>query len=205
MRLPVRFFTKDRPMLFRSWFCLPFIFLFSFHGYAQTMVPEFTANVTSGCAPLTVSFKDLTTGSPKFWNWDFGNGTLANVQSPTVTYSMPGRYTVTMVVRNADGTNGITKTDYITVYASPSAGFDANIKIGCVPVNIQFADKSTSPVGNIVSWEWNFGDGATSTAQNPSHTYTNAGFYNVMLTVTSSTGCKHTNNATRFIRYQIPL
>src|SRR5688572_9173149 len=107
MRLPVRFFTEDRRMLFRSWFCLPFIFLFSFHGYAQTMVPEFTANVTSGCAPLTVSFRDLTTGGPTFWNWDFGNGTLSNIQSPTVTYSDPGNYTVKMVVRNADGTNGI--------------------------------------------------------------------------------------------------
>lgn len=188
-------------MLIRSWFCLPFVLLlFSLHGLGQTMVPEFTANQTAGCAPLSVSFRDLTTGSPRFWNWDFGNGTLANVQHPSVTYSQPGTYTVTLVVRNADGTTGITKTNYITVYPSPSASFTANLTIGCVPVNIQFSDRSTSTSGNIVSWEWDFGDGSRSTAQNPSHSYTTTGFYNVSLTVTSSTGCKNMTVANRYIR-----
>src|SRR5947207_911183 len=104
MCLPVRFPLVNRRMLIRSWLWLPFIVLFSLHGFAQTMVPEFTASQTAGCAPLAVSFRDLTTGNPRFWNWDFGNGTLSNVQSPSVTYSNPGTYTVTLVVRNADGT-----------------------------------------------------------------------------------------------------
>lgn len=164
------------------------------------MVADFTANQTSGCAPLNVAFRDLTTGSPKFWNWDFGNGTLSNVQHPGVTYTNPGNYTVKLVVRNADGTTGITKTDYITVYPSPAAAFSADKTIGCVPVNIRFTDKSTSTSGNIVSWEWDFGDGGKSTAQNPSHTYSNTGFYSVTLTVTSSTGCKRTVVAGRYIR-----
>ncbi|OQP64677.1 hypothetical protein A3860_18115 [Niastella vici] len=164
------------------------------------MVPDFSANVTSGCAPLSVTFRDQTTGNPKFWNWDFGNGTLSTAQSPSVLYSQPGTYTVTLVVRNADGTNGITKTNYITVFPSPTANFSANITTGCVPVNIQFTDLSTSTSGSIVSWQWDFGDGGTSTAQSPLHTYNNTGFYNVMLTVTSSTGCKNTNTAYRYIR-----
>jgi gliding motility-associated-like protein len=164
------------------------------------MVPEFSANQTAGCAPLSVNFRDLTTGSPRFWNWDFGNGTLSNVQFPSVTYANPGTYTVTLVVRNADGTNGITKTNYITVYPSPSAAFTTNLTTGCVPVNIQFTDQSTSPSGSIVSWQWDFGDGGTSTAQSPSHVYNNIGFYNVTLTVTSSTGCKNSNTRTRLIR-----
>lgn len=187
-------------MLFRSWLCLPFILLFSLHGYAQTMVPDFSVNTTAGCASLTVNFKDLTSGNPKFWNWDFGNGTLSNVQNPSVTYGQPGTYSVKLVVRNADGTTGITKTNYITVYPSPSANFTANLTTGCVPVNIQFTDRSTSPSGNIVSWQWDFGDGGTSTAQSPSHVYNNTGFYNVTLTVTSSTGCKSVYSANRFIR-----
>ncbi len=89
-----------------------------------------------------VSFRDLTTGSPKFWNWDFGNGTLSNAQHPIIAYNNPGTYTVTLVVRNADGTTGITKTNYITVYPSPAAAFTADKTLGCVPVNIQFTDKS---------------------------------------------------------------
>jgi gliding motility-associated-like protein len=164
------------------------------------MVPNFTASQTAFCSPLGVLFTDLTTGNPKFWNWDFGNGTLSNVQNPVVNYSTPGTYTVTLVVRNADGTTGITKTNYITVFPSPTANFTANLTTGCVPVNIQFSDRSTSTSGSIVSWQWDFGDGGTSTAQNPSHVYNNTGFYNVTLTVTSSTGCKNVITAGRFIR-----
>jgi gliding motility-associated-like protein len=164
------------------------------------MVPDFSASATSGCAPLYVAFKDLTTGNPKFWNWDFSNGTLSNIQNPGVTFDQPGTYTVKLVVRNADGTTGITKTDYITVYPSPSASFTSNITTGCIPVNIQFTDRSTTPVGNISSWQWDFGDGAKSTAQNPTHNYTSIGFYTVTLTVTSNTGCKSTASYGRYIR-----
>jgi gliding motility-associated-like protein len=187
-------------MLTKQWLFIPCMLLLAYSAKAQTMVPEFSANVTSGCAPLTVNFRDLTTGNPKYWNWDFGNGTLANVQFPTVVYSQPGTYTVTLVVRNADGTNGITKTHYITVHPSPTADFFANITMGCTPVNIQFVDNSSSPSGNIVSWAWDFGDGTTSNEQNPQKTYTNTGFYSVTLTVTSSTGCKSITTKGRYIR-----
>jgi gliding motility-associated-like protein len=200
MRLPVRFPIGNPGKLLTPRLFFPFLFLFSLHGYAQTMVAEFTANQTSGCAPLSVNFRDLTSGSPKFWNWDFGNGTLSNVQHPGVTYYNPGTYPVTLVVRNADGTTGITKTNYITVYPSPVVMMSANTTIGCVPVNIQFTDNSTTASGNIVAWEWDFGDGGKSTAQHPSHLYNNAGFYNVGLTVTSSTGCKGYAANNRFIR-----
>jgi gliding motility-associated-like protein len=164
------------------------------------MVPNFTTTTTAGCAPLVVNFTDQTTGNPIFWNWDFGNGTLSNVQNPSIGFYTPGTYSVKLVVRNADGTTGITKTNLITVYPSPVAYFSANLTTGCVPVNIQFSDKSTSTAGSIVSWLWDFGDGGTSTAQNPSHTYSTTGFYNITLTVTSSTGCKNTFAAGRYIR-----
>jgi gliding motility-associated-like protein len=200
MRLPVRFFKGSPGKLFIICLCLPVLLLFSLQGYSQTMVAEFTSSQTSGCAPLAVQFKDLTTGNPKFWTWDFGNGTLSNAKDPHVAYSTPGTYTVKLVVRNADGTTGITKTNYITVNASPTASFSANITTGCIPVNVQFTDASTSTSGSIVSWEWDFGDGGKSTARNPQHTYSNTGFYSVTLTVTSSSGCKSTATYGRYIR-----
>src|SRR5688572_13203780 len=121
---------------------------------AQAPVAEFTANRTSGCAPLVVTFTDQSTGSPTTWNWAFTNGQLSNVQNPTVTFSQPGTYSVTLVVQNPDGTHGTTKTDYITVFPSPNALFSANITTGCVPVTIQFTDNSVPQAGNIISWEW---------------------------------------------------
>lgn len=166
----------------------------------QNPVANFTAPVTSGCAPLTVSFTDQSTGSPKFWNWDFGNGNLSTLQNPVIVYSNPGVYSVTLVVRNATGADGITKTGYIVVNPSPTASFDADKKIACAPADIHFTDFSRPNAGSIVQWQWNFGDGSTSTVQNPSHQYTNTGFYDVTLTVTSSTGCKGTISNGRFVR-----
>lgn len=117
-----------------------------------------------------------------------------------MTFSAPGVYSVKLVVRNANGIDQIERIDYITVYPSPIANFSANITLGCVPVKVDFTDRSTSSEGNITSWEWDFGDGGTSTQQNPSHTYTNTGFYTVTLVVTSSNGCKRTISRGRFIR-----
>lgn len=167
---------------------------------AQAPVANFSSNVTQGCAALSVSFKDISTGSPKFWNWDFGNGQLSNAQNPSTVYYNPGTYTVSLVARNADGTNGVTKTAYITVDPAPQADFTADYTSTCLPANIKFTDLSKPVAGTINKWEWDFGDGTTSTLQNPSKSYTATGFYTVTLKVTSSTGCINVISRGRFIR-----
>ncbi len=167
---------------------------------AQAPGANFTANVTSGCAPLTVNFRDQSTGNPTSWNWELSNGTLSSVQNPTVTFSQPGTYTVKLVVQNANGFGQIERIDYITVHPSPIVNFAANLTMACLPAVIQFTDQSTTPVGTITSWQWDFGDGATSTAQNPAHTYAQTGFYTVTLRVTSSTGCSQIRVRSAYIR-----
>ncbi len=171
-------------------------------SYAQAPVANFTANTTSGCAPLTVVFTDQSTGNPFSWTWDFGNGQLSTARNPAVSYSQPGTYTVRLVVRNASGIDEEIKTDYITVAPSPQVSFSANINTACVPATIQFTDQTTVPPGGgtITSWAWDFGDGGSSTLQNPSHTYTATGFYTVSLRVTSSTGCQGFAAVGRYIR-----
>jgi gliding motility-associated-like protein len=105
-----------------------------------------------------------------------------------------------LVVRNANGIDEVEKINYITVFPSPTPNFTADITLGCVPVRVNFTDLSTTPLGTIVSWDWDFGDGATSSLRNPSHTYTNTGFYTITLTITSSTGCRRTASRGRYIR-----
>jgi gliding motility-associated-like protein len=122
------------------------------------------------------------------------------VQNPVVTFSAPGTYSVKLVVRNASGIDQIERINYITVFPSPTVNFNADITLGCVPVRVRFTDLSTTPVGTITSWEWDFGDGATSTQQNPTHSFTTTGFYTITLTVTSSSGCKRTVSRGRYIR-----
>lgn len=182
-------------------FVLSFCFMASaLISLAQVPIADFTSNRNAGCGPLSISFRDASTNEPKFWNWDFGNGQLSNQQNPTVTYSQPGTYSVTLVVRNADGTNGITKTDYITVEESPRASFTVSSTRGCIPSEIHFTSTSTSSSGSIVGWQWNFGDGNTSTEANPTHTYSEPGFYTVSLRVTSSSGCENAVTRVRLIR-----
>ncbi|MEJ7735837.1 MAG: PKD domain-containing protein [Chitinophagaceae bacterium] len=167
---------------------------------SQAPVANFSANTQQGCAPLSVSFTDLSTGSPRFWNWDLGNGQLSNQQNPSTTYNTPGKYTVILVVRNANGTNGITKREYITVNASPTANLTSNVNLACSPATVRFADISTSNTGTITKWAWEFGDGTTSLLQNPQKTYSAAGFYSITLKVTNSAGCENQVTKHRFIR-----
>ena len=178
------------------------LFLFSKIAISQAPVANFSADKVSGCSPLTVKFTDLSTNIPTSWVWDFGNGQLSSLQNPTVNFSTPGTYTVKLIARNTSGIDEEEKINYITVFPSPAASFRANITTACVPATIQFTDQSTSPPngGTITSWSWNFGDGGTSTSQNPSHQYTAAGFYTVSLLITSSTGCQSYASIGRYIR-----
>ncbi len=89
-----------------------------------TLVANFTVNVTSGIAPLTVAFTDTSTGEPTSWSWDFGDGSTSDKQSPTHTYTTPGTYTVTLTVTGAGASDIETKTNYIVVISSSTTWQD---------------------------------------------------------------------------------
>ncbi|MER3470559.1 MAG: hypothetical protein C4330_04310 [Chitinophagaceae bacterium] len=159
--------------------------------FAQTPVADFSADKVGGCSPIVVNFTDRSTGSPTSWSWDFGNGSTSTRQNPSTTYFTPGTYTVTLTVTNANGSNTIVRTDYITVYDPPSVDFSATNRTGCTPAVVQFSDISTTPPGTtITSWTWDFGDGSgPSASQNPSHVYRSPGSYTVTLTIRNDKGC----------------
>jgi gliding motility-associated-like protein len=159
-------------------------------SHAQTA--NFSSNITSGCSPLVASFQDQSTGNPVKWFWDLGNGATSTLQNPSTSYIIPGTYTVSLTVTNAAGvSNTTTKKAYITVYSEPEADFTADKTNGCSPAIIQFTDLSSTPASTKINeWKWDFGDGNTSTDQNPKHIYKNPGLYNVILTVNTDKGCK---------------
>jgi len=84
-------------------------------------VADFSANTTSGAAPLTVQFTDASTNSPTSWTWDFGDNTTSTGQSPVHKYTTTGTYTVTLAAANSAGTNTYIRTGYITVTAAAIA------------------------------------------------------------------------------------
>ncbi len=159
-------------------------------------VAEFSADPTEGKAPLTVAFTDKSTGSPTSWKWSFGDGTSSTKQNPTHKYCKVGSYTVKLTATNAEGSNTVTKTDYIKVVTKPVASFSAKPTSGKAPLTVAFTDKSA---GIPTAWKWSFGDGAYSTEQNPKHEYLQEGSYKVTLTVTNVAGTS-TLTKTNFIK-----
>jgi PKD repeat protein len=147
----------------------------------------FVGSPTTGDAPLTVDFTDQSTGATS-WSWDFGDGVgTSSQQNPSYTYDNVGTYTVTLTATNSCGSDQMVRTDYITVTCSaPVADFAGSPTSGTAPLLVDFIDLST---GGPTGWSWDFGDGVgTSTAQNPSYTYSSVGTYTVSLTATNSCG-----------------
>ena len=129
--------------------------------------------------------------------WDFGDGTTSTEINPVHQYAAEGKYTVKVTVTNVYGVNTtVRKVDYIEILSTPYADFTGtpvrgNITPGTPQPNltVTFTDGSVAGEGcQIVGWFWNFGDGATSTEQNPSHQYTTPGIYDVTLQVTFQCG-----------------
>jgi gliding motility-associated-like protein len=160
-------------------------------GFAQLPVPDFSADRTTGCSPLIVNFTDLSANATS-WEWNLGNGVISTQKNPSTVYSQPGNYTVTLTATNANGSTTLTRVDYIVVSLQPQIEFNADKTTGCFPLKVQFTETSTYGTPSAQSFLWNFGDGTTSTAQNPFHTYTTAGTYFVSLTIINESGCSKT-------------
>ncbi|MDO9036477.1 MAG: PKD domain-containing protein [Methanoregula sp.] len=163
-----------------------------------TPVAAFSANATSGSAPVTILFTDASTNVPTSWLWDFGDGSSTSTeQNPIHEFTTTGTYNVRQTATNSAGSNSITKTNYITVSATvtptptttpstaPVAAFSANKTEGDTPLSVKFTDASTN---TPTSWSWNFGDGGSSTEQNPVHQFTTTGTYTISLTATNVKG-----------------
>ena len=133
---------------------------------------------------LNVAFADQSTGDPTSWKWDFGDGTTGastTMQNPRHAYATAGTYSVTLTATNAAGSSSKTKLVTVSQGDPPVADFSFQAS----GLGVVFADQST---GSPTGWSWDFGDGATSTQKNPSHTYAQAGTYAVVLTVTNAAG-----------------
>ncbi|AKJ37834.1 PKD domain-containing protein [Methanosarcina barkeri] len=160
------------------------------------LVAAFSASPTSGKVPLKVTFTDTSTGSPTSWKWDFGDGSKSYLKNPTHKYSKVGSYTVNLTVKNAKGSNTVTKTEYIKVITKPVANFTSSVTSGKAPLKVTFTDTST---GSPISWKWDFGDGSKSYLQNPTHKYSKVGIYTVNLTVKNAKG-RNTVTKTEYIK-----
>ena len=166
-------------------------------------IADFVANQTKGYAPMIVAFTDRSKPNEdvESWLWDFGDGETSDEQNPIHTYetAVPySYYNVSLTVNwTGDETANKTKAEYIKVWkteAAPNADFICSKGVGDTTKPVTFTDES---IGEVYadSWKWYFGDGDTSTEQNPGHYYDEEGIYTVSLTVA---GPGSTSKETKF-------
>ncbi|MGH7967723.1 MAG: PKD domain-containing protein, partial [Limisphaerales bacterium] len=159
---------------------------------AVPLTVAFTADPTNGPEPLTVNFTSVGVDNGGHtitqWNWDFGDGSTSAAQNPTHTYTRSGTFSVALVATNNLGLVVAGSSQSVTV--SPlTVAFGGDPASGIVPLTVSFTSAGFDSGGNpLTNWNWSFGDNSTSTAQNPSHTYTNRGSFSVALIATNSLG-----------------
>jgi len=153
--------------------------------YVEGGAPIFTVDI-SPCPPHEVSFRDTTPGAVS-WYWEFGDGSTSTEQYPTHVYDEKKIHHVTLTTTTLGGCTNTYIGFNVVNFATLSATFTSYYTPGPFPRTVTF--QNTTP--GATSWNWDFGDGTTSTEQNPVHTYQTEGNYTVSLIVNSDS-CERT-------------
>ncbi|HVS50435.1 MAG TPA: PKD domain-containing protein, partial [Candidatus Dormibacteraeota bacterium] len=151
--------------------------------------PSITANNTAADAPAAISFTGSVAGgtAPYIFAWTFGDGTTATTQNPSHTYTAAGTYSVNLTVTDNVGRSAAASSPTITINNALTVVASAANTAGRTPLAVDF---TSTPSGGRQPYvyAWTFGDGGTSTLQNPGHTYSAGGTYSADLTVTDANG-----------------
>lgn len=149
-------------------------------------IAAYSYSVAGQYAPLLVTFTNTSQNSVS-WLWNFGDGGTSIEKNPSHTFAAAGQYTITLEATNSAGVKNITSQNLTVAKKQvpmPIVGFSKAGDLTFAPCNATF----TNTTQNAVSYSWDFGDGKTSTLQNPIHLYTSGGMYNVVLTAMNSEG-----------------
>lgn len=154
-----------------------------------------------GCIPFTFDFNPAITSvdAVSSYTWDFGDGGSSTLPNPSHTYTVQGTYDVTLTITTSTGcTDDTTFVDAIRVGSKPVADFSASPIPVCAHQPVQFTDLSVP----ADEWSWDFGDGGSSTMQNPVHSYNDTGYFSIRLIATNN-GCADTITRNNYI-YVLP-
>lgn len=184
------------------------LYVVNFNNCADTITKQVNAGVAppvaftweASCAGTTTGFftdpSVVNVNTISTYLWEFGDGGQSNLQNPEHMFTTSGDYTVTLTITDTAGcVNSI--SNLVTISGEPVAFFSFSNPV-CNQDEMQFTNQSYTSGGYIVSWNWNFGDGNSTTVNFPddpnvSHIYAASGSYNVTLTITTSTGCENVN------------
>jgi len=169
-----------------------FVFISVFVASVSTVFAQpsasFTANPEAGCVGEVVSFtntSDLSLCSGNVdYAWDFDNGSTSIFEDAQITFTSAGSYDVSLTVTCDEGFD--TQVFTVEILPTPNASFTVDTYMGCAPYTAQFTNTSG---GTIDEFYWTFGDGISSTQENPEHEYITPGSYSITLKATNANGC----------------
>lgn len=174
-----------------------------------TVHPKPTAdfNVTDVCLNVAAPITDASVGNGgtvNQWQWDFtNNGTTDNTtQNPSNLYATDGTFDIKLVVSTTNSCKD-TIIKPVTIHPMPTADFI--FVNACYGAGIDFTDTSNVTSGTITNWDWSFGNGQTSTLENPTENYAAEGIYNVQLIVTTNNNCKDTVSKNNIEVWPLPV
>lgn len=167
--------------------------------------------IVNSCGNNTITFvnesQQVAFIEGYYWEFETGLGIESTTATnPTITFNGIGEYEGILIVNPDSPDCADTANIFVNIYPDIQADFNFVID-SCDNVPIQFSDQSTTGSGMITNWNWNFGDGNTSTTQSPNHSYTQAGNFNINLTVRDINQCEdtYTQNISWFPESQINI
>jgi gliding motility-associated-like protein len=152
-------------------------------------LPDAQMDLKYSCENVQAILSDASTvpqGMITNWAWSLGDNSSSTSQNPIHTYTQDGNYNITLLVSTDHGCPDST-TGILRIVPSPTVNFLT--EDACLGYSVDFTDQSAPSTGPIEQYLWSFGDGNTSTDQNPTHIYMTPGFFQVALTATSDSGC----------------
>ncbi len=152
-------------------------------------IAAFTTNPSEPYTSDTITFTDTSTdqdGTITSWHWDFGDGATSNEKNPTHKYTEDETYNIKLTVTDNDDTFNEKQIDLTVKNIAPTAAFTYSPSKAYINTEVEFTDTSTDQDGTITSWEWDFGDGYTSTNQNPVHKFESNDDFTVKLIITDN-------------------
>ncbi len=156
--------------------------------------PDVDFSFDTVCLGNPTHFTDLSEPGDDIlsWAWDFGDGNTDTASSPEYTFPLCDTFPVSLTINTLNCTNKITKE--VFTKPLPHAMFSTwgEVDTYCINTPIQFINESDSSTGQTLSYQWDFGDSAESTLPHPTHQYSEAGAYNVILVVTQENSCADT-------------
>lgn len=161
------------------------IFVALLTGCEDPILPtaDFTFDPAEVKVNVEVAFTNASTDADTY-AWDFGDGASSTVTNPTHTYTTAGTYTVKLTASNVDGSNELEKSIVVGDLVLPTVAFSCDPSEVTVYDTVAFVNSTT----DADSYAWDFGEGTTSTDENPTHVFKTAGSYTVTLVATNGDG-----------------